>query len=198
MTSLQATVRRNLLPILLLLLAGGYLVVLIELFLYRHWDGLQLIGFAATAIGLLAVLLGLFAKGGLRIGLAVLLAIVSISGLIGTYEHFESRSEGGEAARPALAQANAGANFAIAYRPSADTQALTAQDDDEAGEGGEAGEAAAAGKAGEAGEAREGGERGESGEETPPPLAPLSLAGLSLMGAAVLLAKQDQRTLTAD
>ena len=192
MTSLQATVRRNLLPILLLLLAGGYLVVLIELFLYRHWDGVQLIGFAATAVGLLAVLLGLFAKGGLRIGLAVLLAIVSLSGLIGTYEHFESRSEGGEAARPALAQADAGANLAIVYRPAADTQAASAQDDDEAGEGGEAA------AAGEAGEGREGGEAGEAGEETPPPLAPLSLAGLSLMGAAVLLAKQDQRTLTAD
>lgn len=195
MTSLQATVRRNLLPILLLLLAGGYLVVLIELFLYRHWDGVQLIGFAATAVGLLAVLLGLFAKGGLRIGLAVLLAIVSLSGLIGTYEHFESRSEGGEAARPALAQADAGANLAIVYRPAADTQAASAQDDDEAGEGGEA---AAAGEAGEGREGREGGEAGEGGEETPPPLAPLSLAGLSLMGAAVLLAKQDQRTLTAD
>ena len=127
--------------------------------------------------------------------LAVLLAIVSLSGLIGTYEHFESRSEGGEAARPALAQADAGANLAIVYRPAADTQAASAQDDDEAGEGGEA---AAAGEAGEGREGREGGEAGEGGEETPPPLAPLSLAGLSLMGAAVLLAKQDQRTLTAD
>lgn len=189
MTSLQATVRRNLLPLLLLLLAGGYLVVLIELFLYRHWEGAQLIGFAATAIGLLAVLLGLFAKGGLRIGLAALLAIVSISGLIGTYEHFESRSEGGEAARPVLAQASAGANQVVVYRPAADTQSMAAQEGDEEGEGGEA---AAAGEAGEGGE-REG---GEGGEEAPPPLAPLSLAGLSLMGAAVLLAKQDQTTAT--
>ena len=34
----QATVRRHLTPILLLLLAGGYLVILGELFLYQHWD----------------------------------------------------------------------------------------------------------------------------------------------------------------
>ena len=77
MTNLQVIVRRYLTPILLLLLAGGFLVVLGELYLYRHWQGTQLIGFAATVIGLVAVLLGLFAKRGLRIGLAVLLAVVS-------------------------------------------------------------------------------------------------------------------------
>lgn len=187
MTSLQATVRRHLFPILLLLLAGGYLVILGELTIYQHWDGLQLVGFSATVLGLLAVLLGLFAKGGLRIGLAVLLAILSISGLIGTYEHYESRSEGGEAARPVLAQADAGTNLLIAYRPAADAQAVPAQDDDDEGK-------AAAGETGEGGEGGERGERGgaEGGEEAPPPLAPLSLAGLSLMGAAILLAKQDQ------
>ena len=179
MTSLQATVRRNLLPILLLLLAGGYLVIVGELYLYRHWDGVQLIGFLATVIGLLAVLLGLFAKGGLRLGLAILLAILSLSGLIGTYEHFESSAEGGEAARPALAQAGGGAYFTAAYQPGAAPERAPLQEgEDEEREGGEGGE---------------GGERegGEGGEETPPPLAPLSLAGLSLMGAAILFAKQD-------
>jgi hypothetical protein len=171
MTNLQAAVRRNLTPILLLLLAGGYLVILGELFLYQHWDGVQLIGFVATVVGLLAVLLGLFAKGGLRLGLAILLAILSIAGVIGTYEHFESRAEAGAAAQPALVQADAGANFMVAYQP--DAEAVTPQEGEE-GEGGE----------------REGGER-EGGEEVPPPLAPLSLAGLSLMGAAILLSKQD-------
>ncbi len=176
MTNLQVIVRRYLTPILLLLLAGGFLVVLGELYLYRHWQGTQLIGFAATVIGLVAVLLGLFAKRGLRIGLAVLLALVSVAGLIGTYEHFESRSEESEAARPSLVQVSAAANMTVAYRPSADGERMAAQ------EGGETGET---------GEGSEGGGR-EGGEEVPPPLAPLSLAGLSLMGAAVLLAKQDR------
>lgn len=176
MTSLQATVRRHLTPILLLLLAGGYLVILGELFLYQHWDGIQLIGFSATIIGLIAVLLGLIAKRGLRLGLAILLAITSLSGLIGAYEHFESNSEGGEAALPAPAQVSAGANLTIAYQPDAERAAAQ----EEAGEGGERGEGA------------EGG-----GETAPPPLAPLSLAGLSLMGAAILLAKPDEPTLKA-
>ena len=52
MTSLQSAVRRYLTPILLLLLVGGFLVVLGELYLYHHWDGTQLIGLAATVIGL--------------------------------------------------------------------------------------------------------------------------------------------------
>jgi len=189
MTNLQLTIRRYLSPILLLLLAGGFLVVLGELYLYRHWQGTQLIGFAATVIGLVAVLLGLFAKRGFRMGLAILLVLVSVSGLIGTWEHFESRSEeGGEAARPALAQTvqpeqlAAATNLTIAYQP-ATAERMGTQ---EGGEGGEGGEGAAAGEAGEGGE---GGEHG--GEQAPPPLAPLSLAGLSLMGAAILFAKQD-------
>ena len=184
MTSLQATIRRYLTPILLLLLAGGFLVVLGELYLYRHWQGTQLIGFSATVIGLVAVLLGLFAKRGFRLGLAVLLVLISVSGLIGTYEHFESRSEeGGEAARPALAAGAQGAgatNMTIAYQP-AGSERMGTQ------EGGEGGEGAEAGEGGERGAGGEGG-----GEQAPPPLAPLSLAGLSLMGAAILFAKQDQ------
>jgi hypothetical protein len=182
MANLQATIRRYLTPILLLLLAGGYLVILGELFLYQHWDGIQFVGFAATVIGLLSVLLGLFAKRGFRIALALLLAVISLSGLIGTYEHFESRAGEGEAGRGLLTQttpSTAPTNMMVAYRESTDTARLPAQEGDEEGENSAAG-----------GE-REGGEGGEGGEEVPPPLAPLSLAGLSLMGAAVLLAKQD-------
>jgi hypothetical protein len=109
------------------------------------------------------VLLGLFARGGLRIGLAILLAAISLSGVIGTYQHFESNAEG-EAAQPALAQATSATFVEVAYRPS--SEFVPTQEGEES-------------------------EGGEGSEETPPPLAPLSLAGLSLMGAAILLAKQD-------
>lgn len=188
MTKLQGTIRQYLSPILLLLLAGGFLVILGELVLYKHWDGTQLIGFSATIIGLVAVLLGLFAKGGLRIALAVVLAVISLSGLIGTYEHYQSRNEEGEAARPALQASATGKYFAVAYNPSADKQSVIKEEGEE---GEKEGQAAESGEAGEAGERGEAGEGGGGGEEVPPPLAPLSLAGLSLMGAAVLFAKQD-------
>lgn len=169
MSNLQAAVRRRLNPILLLLLAGGYLVIVGELFIYQHWDGVQFIGFAASVIGLIAVLLGLFVKGGLRIGLAILLAVLSLSGLIGAFQHLESSAEGGEGAIPALAATSAGANMLVAYQPGAALERSALQE----------------------GEEDESRESGEGGEETPPPLAPLSLAGLSLMGAAILLAKED-------
>ena len=184
MTSLQANIRRYLTPILLLFLAGGFLVVLGELYLYRHWEGTQLIGFAATVMGLVAVLLGLFAKRGFRLGLAIVLVVLSVSGLIGTYEHFESRSEeGGEAARPAqTVEVAAATNMTVAYQPAA-AERMGTQEGDEGGESAEAGQAGAP---------AEGGERGEGGGQAAPPLAPLSLAGLSLMGAAVLFAKQDE------
>jgi hypothetical protein len=166
MSNLQAAVRRRLNPILLLLLAGGYLVIVGELFIYQHWDGVQFIGFAASVIGLIAVLLGLFVKGGLRIGLAILLAVLSLSGLIGAFQHLESSGEG---AIPALAATSAGANMLVAYQPGAALERSALQE----------------------GEEDESRESGEGGEETPPPLAPLSLAGLSLMGAAILLAKEE-------
>ena len=147
--------------LLLLLLAGGFVVVLGELVLYQHWDSTQLIGFSATVVGLLAVLVGIFVKGTLRTVIGLLLVVLSLSGLIGAREHLE---EGGEAMspRPALVQQStlAGAQE-IAYRPGA----LAQEGEGEGGEGG--------------------------GETVPPPLAPLSLSGLALMGAVILLAKKD-------
>ena len=169
MSKLQGFLAQRQDTILLLLLAGGFAVVLGELVLYQHWDGTQLIGFGATVVGMLAVLAGIFVKGTLRTVIGLLLVVLSISGLIGAREHLE---EGGEAMspRPALVQQStlAGAQE-IAYRPGG----LAQEEEDEAGED------------------REGGEGGESGEEVPPPLAPLSLSGLALMGAVILLAKKE-------
>ena len=168
MSKLQGFLAQRQDTILLLLLAGGFAVVLGELVLYQHWEGTQLIGFGATVVGMLAVLAGIFVKGTLRTVIGLLLVVLSISGLIGAREHLE---EGGEAMspRPALVQQStlAGAQE-IAYRPGG-----LAQEEDEAGED------------------REGSEGGESGEEVPPPLAPLSLSGLALMGAVILLAKKE-------
>lgn len=171
MSKLQRFLAQRQDTILLLLLAGGFAVVLGELVLYQHWDGTQLIGFSATVVGMLAVLAGIFVKGTLRTVIGLLLVVLSISGLIGAREHLEAAKGEAMSPRPALVQQStlAGAQE-IAYRPGG----LAQEEEDEAGED------------------REGGEGGESGEEVPPPLAPLSLSGLALMGAVILLAKKEE------
>ncbi len=164
MARLQAFVRSNLVLVLLLLTAGGFVMLLAELLLVNHTDGIQFVAVVASAVGLALALLGLLARRGLRLALAAAFLALSITGLIGTYEHLEEGSEGGEAWRAAP----------VAVRSGYQTIANRLDEDD-----------------GERGEGGERGETGERGEGTPPPLAPLSLAGLSMLGAVSLAAKPD-------
>jgi len=175
MTGLQAMVRRNLITILLVLLLGGFVMLLAELLITNHVDGIQNVANVASIVGAAAILLGFFAKGMFRHLLVLLLLVLSLSGLLGAWEHLESR-EGGEAQAPAALAVRSDGYQTVSNGAGADAE-RTLQDDDE-GE-----------------EAREGGEGSEreGGEGAPPPLAPLSLSGLALMGAVVLLAKPDAR-----
>lgn len=187
MSRIQAFVRRHFNPIILLLLAAGFVITLLELYSYQHWRGTQLIGFASTIAGLVLVLVGIVVKRGLRITVAVLLLALSVAGLIGTWEHYEStHGEGDEAARPALAQAAQGVtNQPIAYQLGNNTAATVAQEGGEQGEGGEGAAPQAAPRTGQSFEGR--------GRKIPAPLlAPLAISGLALMGAVVLLAKKDE------
>jgi hypothetical protein len=164
MASLQNTVRKHLFTILLLLLAGGFATLLAELLITDHVGGIQSVAVIASGLGLALVVIGLFARSGLRFVLVVLLLILSLSGLVGAFEHFE---EGGEAWQP---QHIATADYTvvnIANRVNSVYQ--QEEDDDEEGVG------------------EPGGDEG-----SPPLLAPLSLNGLALMAAVTLLAKPDQ------
>ena len=120
------------------------------------------------AVGLLCVLAGFFAKGGLRIAVAVVLVLVSFSGVVGVYQHYESRSGGEEAALLQPQAAQAGYTM-VSDRSEGAVARAPAQEGDESGEGAEGG-----------------------GGEVPPPLAPLSIAGVSLMAALVIFAKEDK------
>ena len=173
MTGLQAMVRRNLINILLVLLLGGFAMLLAELLITNHVDGIQNVANVASLVGGVAILLGFFAKGTFRHLLVLLLLVLSLSGLLGAWEHLESR-EGGEARVPAAIAARQDGYQTISNGAGADVERTLQQE-------------------GEENESGEGGERGErnGGEGTPPPLAPLSLSGLALMGAVVLLAKPD-------
>lgn len=126
MQGIQAFVARRLNTILLLLLAGGFAILIAELLLTGHVEGIQLVAPISSALGLAAVVLGLFARGGLRMAVVIVLLLVSLGGVVGTLRHWV------EAGEPA----------------------------------------------------------GQPGDEAePPPLAPLSIAGLGLMSLVVLVGR---------
>ncbi len=166
-------VRRNVTAILLLLLAGGFAMVAAELLITAHTEGVQLVGVVASVAGLIVVLLGLIAKGTFRMVLVVVLLLLSVSGLTGAYQHFEAASGREASISTPVVQGADAVNLAISYSPTGDVRSVVPQE------------------SGEQGEANERRDRG--GGASPPPLAPLSLSGLALMGAVVLLSKVDDK-----
>ncbi len=164
MSGLKSFVSRHLYVVLMVLIAGSYLMLSVELLLEGHTEGTQLVGLLASVAGLVMAGVALFVGPAVRNWLAVLFLALSITGLVGTFQHNEDRLEG-EAAPPVLMAQSTAANTTIAYSRQED-------DDDEAHEE----------------EGYENGrEDGEGGEDEAPPLAPLSLSGMSLMAAVVLL-----------
>jgi hypothetical protein len=149
---LQGFLQRQWQAVLLLLVAGGFVVIALELFITDHYSGIQVMGILAPGVGIVAVLWGIFARGTLRMVLALLLLVVAFVGVMGVLQHFQNR---GEATIPVQM-----------VRGDAGFQHVSWQ-------------AAPAGQ----GE----GEAGEGSEGAPPPLAPLGISGLALVGAVILL-----------
>lgn len=185
MQKLEGVVRHQLVNILLLFLLGAFAMLTAELLLTSHVDGIQNVAVIASVVGAVAALAGFFVKGTVRHLVVLVMVVLSLSGLLGAWEHLESRQGGEASARGARVAYVTGSYQAVAY------QANPLQQEGEENEAEENGERNEAGGSEREGDEREGGER-EGGEGAPPPLAPLSLSGLALMGAAVLLAKQDK------
>lgn len=157
MQGLQEMIRRRVFTLLLLLLAGGFIVLLAELLWTGHTEGIQIVAVIAGITGWVLTGLGAVLKRSAGPVLAAILLLLSLTGLLGTFEHLE---EGEEAvgALPALAAHSGARTVTVAYRADSVQES----------------------------EPREGREPGK----TPPlPLAPLSLAGLSIMAAVVLLGR---------
>ena len=165
-SSLKQMIARNYYTLMYLLIAGSFLGLVAELVWTEHWDGIQLVGLLASVAGMVLAAIALFASPRMRQVLAVLFVILSISGIVGTIEHNEERGEG-EASAPVIMAATAGTNMEL---PAAQQEE---------------------GEEGEAGERGEGGEGGEG--EAVPPLAPLSLAGMSIIAAVTLFADDRSR-----
>ena len=161
MQALGRWVQKSFFTLFMLMLAAGFGTLLAELLLTNHTDGIQLVAVVASVAGLVLILAALFVRGRMATGVAVLLLLLSVTGLIGTFEHLEGGEEAGE--RASVQRVEAVGNQQVALR----------LDDDEENEGAERDRG---------GQEASEGEEGES-EGNPPPLAPLSLAGLSMMGA---------------
>ncbi len=157
--SLQTLVQRHVWSLLMLLIAGAFALLLVELIVTQHTDGIQLVAVGASAIGLILAGVSLLAPPSWRRALAVLFLALSLTGVIGVVEHQEAR--------------NKDRREAALVAPSGNTTIRIADSQ------------------------QEGGGRGErfgppgGGESGPPPLAPLSLAGTSLMAAVLLLGRRD-------
>ncbi|HRX02478.1 MAG: hypothetical protein KDI07_09190 [Anaerolineae bacterium] len=153
----------------MLFLFGGFAVLLAELLITNHTDGIQLVAVAASLIGMILAVIGLVASPKFRRVVAVLFLLLSVTGIIGVIEHNEGGEEGERAQRPALTTSASGAVADVSLR---------LQGGDTDNDGPPPGFGA-------------NGFRPEGGS-APPPLAPLSLAGLALMGTVVMLGWRDK------
>ena len=143
---------RAFLPDLILAgVAGGFALLLAEMLLTEHTEGLQGVAVWAAVAGIVLSVIGLVIRSR-RAALLVSLALVllSLTGPVGIYLHAGGEAEARET--PVLAK-----------------------DRDPRDEGGEEGEEG------------EGGEEGKG----PPPLSPLSLSGLALMGALAVTGREE-------
>lgn len=196
--SLQKGIRENFPALVLLLVAGGFALTAVELVMMHHTEGKQVIGVVATGAGALVALVGLWAKGGAKGVVALLFGALALSGLFGMVEHLEGEEEEERQAfrweQPAQAWLTS-QTAAFAEEEDDDEEEAQAFASDSAvptTETGLATDSPVVLARGEAEGEHEEGEKGEGeeGEHGPPPLAPLSVTGLALMGAAAVIAKQ--------
>lgn len=155
MNRIQLFVQKQFTNLLLLFIAGGFLMLVAELLLTGHTRGIQLIAVAASGTGIALALAGLFSRGKVSNFVAIAFLLLSLTGLLGVSEHLEEG--GGEREGVAAVQAARSTN--------ATNTRINFQ--------------------------QEPGFRPGGRRNTPPPLAPLSLAGLSLLGTVTLVGRKE-------
>ena len=134
MRSIVAFVHDKFYTLIMLLIAGGFATIVAELVWTNHTDGIQRVGVIASIVGVLLGLAALFVRGNARLVVAGLFLVLSISGLMGVFQHTEARSGEEEAYRLAAPGGYQPASYRL-------------QEEDEEGEEGEGGEAGESGEA---------------------------------------------------
>lgn len=87
--------QQHFVEVVLLGAGGGFVMLLAELLMGAHTEGIQIVAVASSILGLALVALGFFGRGALRRGAIYGLFFVAFTGLFGVFEHIEEG--GGEA-----------------------------------------------------------------------------------------------------
>ncbi len=138
MTHLANLVQARFPTLVLVGVAAGFGMLLAELLLTGHTEGVQRIAVLTSVLGIGLGLMALWVSGSLRGLVIAAFALLALAGVYGALEHREGADE-----------------------REAQTQVRFVREREE-------------------------------GEATPPPLAPLSLSGLALLGALATLAKRGE------
>jgi len=88
----MSTLRTKLPELVLLANAVAFVVVLAELLIMEHTDGLQRLAPAAAALGGAVCLLAVLVKGRPRYAFAAVLTVLALAGVWGFYLHMDARS----------------------------------------------------------------------------------------------------------
>lgn len=93
--------QQHFVEVVLLGAGGGFIMLLAELLMGAHTEGIQIVAVASSILGLALVALGFFGRGALRRGAIYGLFFVAFTGLFGVFEHIE---EGGAEAEGEYAE----------------------------------------------------------------------------------------------
>lgn len=91
MAEVRLWIRKQLSLILLVLVVGGFLMIMIELLLTEHLAGAQQVGFFAALFGFSLAIHSMIARPKTQMYLAVFFLILALFGLVGVFEHYGVR-----------------------------------------------------------------------------------------------------------
>lgn len=101
--------RSHFVEVVVLGAAGGFVMLLAELLMGAHTEGIQIVAVVSSILGLVLVMLGFLGRGALRRGAIYGLLFVAFTGVFGVFEHIEEggaevgEAESQEAVPPVLA-----------------------------------------------------------------------------------------------
>ena len=88
---MRQTLQRYLPQLVLLASAGAFAVLLAELIILEHTEGVQRIAPAAATVGIVLCVLAVLLRGRGAAVFAALFAVIALAGVIGVYRHLDER-----------------------------------------------------------------------------------------------------------